>query len=528
MSDFIVVDNISKNFGDLTALKDVSFSVKQGEIFGLVGESGAGKSVIMHALRGTSDYRPDKGNIYFNVYWCKNCSRVEPIVGDAKCSKCNQEMEKKKIDFWNEKNDEIVRALKSRISIMLQRTFSLYGDKSTLQNIIEAFDDDISREEKTERAKELLEKVDMTHRITHIARNLSGGEKQRVILARQLARDPILLLADEPTGTLDPKSAEIVHNVLKEKSKEENLTILIASHWPAVIREMADSGIWVKQGEIKKEGGPKEITEEFIGKDVFKEKKSDFERDILHVRDAKKYFYSVNRGVVKAVDKVSLDIKETEIFGLVGWSGSGKTTLARMIAGITSLEEGEIEIRIGEDWVDMTERGPKGRGRATPHIAILHQEHNLHSYSTVFENLSTCIGTDLPEEFIRMKARKTLKGLGFDEQRISEIFETYPTNLSAGENQRVALAQNLIKEPRLNILDEPAGTLDPITKKRVANSIKSARDNLGETFMIISHDKDFILSTCDRASLMSNGKMKHSGDPKDVVEKLMEEREKQK
>ncbi len=527
MSEFIIAEGLTKSFDGLTALKDVDFGVDHGEIFGLVGESGAGKSVIMHMLRGTTGYEPDEGKVFFNIELCKNCNHVEPVNKKDKCPKCSGEMEKKKVDFWNEKNDDLLRSLRSRISIMLQRTFSLYGDKSTLENIKEALSDDLSEKEKNERAIDLLEKMQMTHRTTHIARNLSGGEKQRVILARQLARDPMLLLADEPTGTLDPKSAEVVHNTIKEKSKE-GLTVIIASHWPEVIRNLSKRGIWIEDGEIIKRGDSKEITEKFIGKERFEERKSGFEKEIVKVNDVKKYFYSVNRGVVKAVDGVSLDIKKGEIFGLVGWSGSGKTTLARMISGITSPEEGDIKVKVGDDWVDMSKKGPKGRGRATPYIEILHQEHNLHPYSSVFENLSTCIGTNLPEEFIRVKAQKILKGLGFSEKRIEEVFDSYPSDLSVGENQRIALAQNLIKEPILNILDEPAGTLDPITKKEVAKAIRNARENLDETFMVISHDKDFILNTCDRTSLMSNGKIKYKGKPEKVVKKLLEQKEDQK
>ncbi|WGI17835.1 methyl coenzyme M reductase system, component A2 [Methanonatronarchaeum sp. AMET-Sl] len=527
MSDeFIRVKNLTKRFDDVTALNNVNLSIGKGEIYGLMGKSGAGKSVLMHAIRGSTEYKPQEGQIIFNLLVCPECMWVEPAGSSSTCPRCQEEMEQQDVDYWNA-NRDLFRAIRSRIAIMLQRSFSLFGDKSTIENVLEAINDPyMTKSEKAEFAMNLLEKVDMTHRTTHIARDLSGGEKQRVVLARQLAKKPMLLLADEPTGTLDPKSADTVHNMLSYKADREGLTVITASHWPDVIRDISDRGAWLESGELVKEGSPEEITEEFIKiQGPTAPKEVDFEDTIVRVQDAKKYFYSVKRGVVKAVDGVSLEIDEKEIFGLVGWSGSGKTTLARMISGITEPDNGDVEVRIGDDWIDMSKKGPRGKGRATPHLEILHQEHSLHPYSTVFENLSTAIGTKLPEEFVRIKAQETLEGLGMTESRVESILDSLPRSLSVGEDQRVALAQVLMKEPTLNILDEPAGTLDPVTKAEVAESIVSAREELGATFLIISHDKDFILDTCDRACLMSNGKIVVSGDPEKVVNKLVEEKE---
>ncbi|OKY78429.1 MAG: ABC-type glutathione transport system ATPase component with duplicated ATPase domain [Candidatus Methanohalarchaeum thermophilum] len=523
---FISIRGLTKKFDELTALEDVSLDISQGTIFGLVGESGAGKSVLMHTLRGTEGYDPTEGKIIFDVYWCPNCKRVEKRANSNKCPRCNSQMEEKEVDFWNTEDRELRNALRSRISIMLQRTFSLYGDKSALENVMEAIPEPMDRAKKVRKANELLSTVDLSHRTTHIARDLSGGEKQRVVLARQLAKDPILLLADEPTGTLDPISADKVHNAIIDRVNDEDLTVVFATHWPRVIRDIANEGVWLEDGKVKKRGTPSEITDKFIKERPREERKCEIkERKIARIEDVKKYYYSVNRGVVKAVDEVSFDINEKEIFGLVGWSGSGKTSLARMMTGVDPIEEGNIEVRIGDDWVDMSEKGPNNRGRATPHIGFLHQEHSLYPHSTILENLSSSIGTQMPEEFIEIKAKDTLKGLGFKEEKIDKILYEYPKSLSVGEEQRVALAQVLIQEPVLNILDEPAGTLDPITKKEVSESILSARRELESTFMIISHDREFVLQTCDRAALMHNGVIKYIGDPEEAVERLVEKKE---
>jgi len=229
------------------------------------------------------------------------------------------------------------------------------------------------------------------------------------------------------------------------------------------------------------------------------------------------------RGVVKAVDGVTFDINEKEIFGLVGLSGAGKTTLSRMIAGITPGTSGVVHIRIGDDWVDMYEIGEMGRGRATPYIGVLHQEYSLYPFNTILQNLTTCIGIKMPAEFAKMKAIQVLSGVGFEQKDIMRMLYAYPDTLSVGEKQRVAMASVLIREPRIVILDEPTGTMDPITKISVAKSILTARKELGETFIIVSHDMDFVVNCCDRACIMKNGKVVALGDPKQIADTMTAE-----
>jgi len=523
--DFVLVKNVTKSFGDVTALRDVTVTIERGKIFGLTGKSGSGKSILMYMLRGTSGYRPDEGCIIYRVLWCPSCSWVEPVGVPRPCPRCRNTMSERSVDFWNEGDKCVFNAIKSRVAIMLQRTFALFGDMTAIENVIEAIDDDVDHEEKVSRAADLLRAVGLSHRTTHIARNLSGGEKQRVVLARQLAKNPMLLLADEPTGTLDPKSADTIYKAIAEGVRHSGLTVVIASHWPMVIRRLADSGVWLDRGTVMKVGDSEEITDRFVAvQRPVHEKGKGAESPIVRIERVKKYYYSLGRGVVKAVDDVSFDIREGEIFGLVGWSGAGKTTLSRMISGIIPSSDGGIAVRMGDDWVDMSKKGPMGKGRVTPYIGVLHQEYSLHPYSTILENLSTSIGTRLPGEFIKIKAIDVLKGVGFDEGEVNRILHALPHTLSVGEEQRVALAQVLMKEPILVILDEPTGTLDPITKREVARSILSARAKLGETFMVVSHDTDFILDTCDRAALMVNGKTASLGSPEDAVEGLLRNR----
>jgi methyl coenzyme M reductase system subunit A2 len=138
----------------------------------------------------------------------------------------------------------------------------------------------------------------------------------------------------------------------------------------------------------------------------------------------------------------------------------------------------------------------------------------------VLGNLTEAISLELPAEFAKMKALYVLNAVGFHENYAENILYKYHDELSGGERHRVALAQVLIKEPNIVILDEPTGTMDPITRVQVTDSIRKAREELNQTFLIISHDMEFVLDVCDRASIMRGGKILKTGLPSDVVEEL--------
>lgn len=521
---FIIVYNVSKKFGGSYVLRDISATIHTGEILGLIGRSGAGKSVLINMLRGTEEYRPDSGSVIYRFNSCDACGWLDLPFPGKECGKCGARMEVQEVDFWALDDDDPMRsAVRRHIAIMLQRTFALFGDMSVLENIFEALGPDMDDKRKVERSLELLKMVRLEHRVMHIARDLSGGEKQRCVLARQLARDPLLFLADEPTGTLDPQTADMVHETLVKAVKESGMAMVVTSHWPKAINIMADRAIWLESGEMMKIGEPEDVTSEFmVGFEPRIEERVDVGQPLIKIEGAKRYFYSYTRGVVKAVDGVTFDVKEKEIIGLVGLSGAGKTTLSRLIAGLNVVSDGKVNIRVGDDWVDMSVPGPEGRGRATQYIGMLHQEFTLYPFDTVLRNLTVCIGINLPAELAKMKAIQTLMAVGFTRQQVDRMLYSYPDTLSVGEKQRIALAQVLIREPRLVILDEPTGTMDPITKLSVAKSVLNARKELGETFIIVSHDMDFVMNCCDRAVFMKDGKVVSIGKPDDIVAHLTE------
>ncbi len=523
---FIEIRNVNKSFNNLKTLENINLTIDEGSVLGILGKSGSGKSVLINMLRGMKDYQPDNGQIIYNIALCKDCLRVEPPSMENKKCKCGGIFKAESVDFWNCERP-LFAAIRRRISIMLQRTFALYEDDTVIDNVLKSLDS--SDEESTYKAIELLEMAQMTHRITHIARDLSGGEKQRVVLARQMAKEPMIFLADEPTGTLDPQTAEMLHEALLDGVKNKGETMVVSSHWPEVMKKLSDYVIWLDNGKIIMEGNPKIVVEKFMDTVPLPEKKTAISttNPIIKIENVKKHYYSIERGVVKAVDGVDLVVNESEICSIVGLSGAGKTTLSRILCGLTDPSSGVIDVKLGENWIDMTQRGPLGRGRVTPYIGLLHQEYSLYPHKNIIENLTDSISLALPAEFGKIKALHVLHAVGFSEDYAAAMLKKYPHELSGGERHRVALAQVLIKEPKIIILDEPTGTMDPITRVQLTDSIIKAREELNQTFLIISHDMDFVIDVCDVASLMRGGKLLKTGHPQEIIKDLtVKEKEK--
>jgi methyl coenzyme M reductase system subunit A2 len=526
---FIVIDKVSKKFGDKTTLKDVSLVINEGERVGVLGRSGSGKTVLLSMLRGIAEYAPTAGKVIYRISRCKECSHIEgPSKAGNRCPSCSGKLEIMEVDFWS--SNGITRSLKSRIAMMFQRTFALYGSLTVYENIVEALNKVQTREEDVgKRALEIAKEMGLSNRLLHAARDLSGGEKQRVVLGRQLALKPLILLADEPTGTLDQISANAIYKIINEEVKTEGTTIMVTSHRPEAIMQLTDRAILLDEGMVETMGPTREIVDRFLSRVKVEEvtKQEPIGEVVLKVKDLKKYYFSIDKGVVKALDGVTFEVKERQIFGIIGLSGAGKTTLSRIITGISTPTSGSVQLKLGEEWVNMLEPGVMGRGRATPFIGLLHQEYALYPHCTIIENLTDAIGLGLPDEFARFKAEVVLTATGYEEAGIEKILKSYPDELSEGERHRAALAQVLIREPHLIILDEPSGTMDPITKADVARSIKNARNELGQTFIIVSHDLEFVLSTCEEVILMREGKIVSQGKPNDVLKTFTAEEAKE-
>ncbi|BDC35337.1 methyl coenzyme M reductase system, component A2 [Candidatus Methanoliparum sp. LAM-1] len=523
----LTVKDLTKEFiRGIPVLKNISFSVKEGSSFGFLGKSGSGKSVLMQCIKGVEGYEPTYGSIIYDVSYCPNCYWVDrPSMAGEPCPRCSTKLDFIELDYWDKlkEQDRVALSLFDRVSLMPQRGFALYSEVSALENIMnELAVIGYPAEKRKEHAVELLKQVRLGHRINHIARNLSGGEKQRVIFALSLAKNPILFLADEPTGTLDPITSEMVHNAIRDSISESNISFILTSHWPETVKILSNQAALLDYGDITVMGDPNEVYNTFLGQiEKMEIERKEGGEPVIKVEDVKKYYYTFDRGLTKAVDGVSVDIKDMEILGLVGLSGSGKTSLADMIMGIKSVTTGFIKVKINDEWVDMNIPGPEGRGTATPYMDILHQEYSLHEGEIVLENLVGGIRKDISEEEKLEIAYDVMRSVNFTDDEIDKILYMYPGELSEGERHRVSIAMSLVKQPKIVLLDEPTGTADPITRIEIAKGIRNARDQLGQTYMIISHDIDFIKIVADRAMYMRLGKIIDVGDPDYIVDLMI-------
>jgi methyl coenzyme M reductase system, component A2 len=526
MTRLITVENLSLSFDGMYALKNVSFTLNEGEILGVIGRSGAGKTILIHLLRGI-DQPPTSGRITYHISACPSCEyvTVQSHAGQ-KCPKCGGILEATDVDFWSPDQELMRRRITSRNAIMFQRTFALYGNDRVIDNVLHALDDiGYPAGKAIARAADLIDQVRLSHRMMHIARDLSGGEKQRVVLARQLAKEPFCLFADEPTGTLDPKTAYLVHKMLKEAAAASGMSMVVTSHFTQILDEVVTTAILLEDGEIKASGSPQDVMATFMkgfhDDEVFCGVECG--KPILQARDLVKQYVSLDRGLIRAVNNIQFEVNHQEIFGIIGTSGAGKTTLSKMIAGIIEPTSGELNIRVGDEWVDMTKPGYDHRGRAKQYLGLLHQEYDLFPHRTVLDNLTDAIGLEFPKELAMQKAIITLKMAGFTAEKSKEVLNRLPGTLSEGERHRVALAQVLIREPTMVVLDEPTGTMDPITKVDVKHSILHAREEMEDTFIVVSHDMEFVREICDRCALMRFGKIIKIGPTAEVLAEVTEE-----
>src|SRR5512137_512884 len=264
LAPFIEIRDLTVRFGEVEALRKINLVIEEGESIGFLGRSGSGKSVLMHVLRGVETFPDITGSVIFHVSRCKSCRYVAPPSNAGKKCKCGGVLSPVDADFVTlDINDPLRRDISRRVAIMIQRTFALYGDERVIINVMRAVED-AGESISIYRAADLLDEVNLSHRMMHVARELSGGEKQRVVLARQLAKSPMLLLADEPTGTLDPATAKVVHDSIKRAVKDFHMTLVITSHWEDVMVELTDKAILLDQGEVKCIGDPKDVAAKFL------------------------------------------------------------------------------------------------------------------------------------------------------------------------------------------------------------------------------------------------------------------------
>ncbi len=540
----IKVENVSKVYElddgtKITALKDVSFDVKEGEILGIMGKSGSGKTTLLRALRGVEHI--DEGSI---------------TVGEVTVTPDSSQF------YYNN--------LKKETAIHLQRSFGIWPD-TVRENVLrklyarEYYDEgdtnfELADSEFGDEADELLELVSLTHKKDHYASVLSGGEKQRLIMARQLAKQPKALLLDEPATMACPKTKQEILDAIIKINKELNITVIVVSHLPDIQKYLADRVILLEDGEIADEGAPDEICDKFMEDmdDIVDIENIATDEDVIQVNDVYKRFYLLTGGEVLQIEDVNFTVQRENILSIIGPSGAGKTVLLRMMGGLEDPDEGEVMYNVDGQWNDVDIPG-LGRMKIRSKLGFMHQEFALSHYATVLNQLATRLGyknqdivkdaqerarriglseelldsfyllTDLPE----VEARDRLKKIGLDADILDDLFPRFPETatreavadifesldldmdilhrrsyeLSGGQKVRVMLALILVSRPKFLLLDEPFGDLDPVTLRDVTNALKTISKDYGITIVMISHNTDFIKELSNRAVFMDDGKI---------------------
>lgn len=540
----IKVENVSKEYklddaSVVSALKNVSFEVKEGEILGIMGRSGSGKTTLLRALRGVEHI--DEGSI---------------TVGDRSINSQSSQF------YYNE--------LKKVTAIHLQRSFGLWPE-TVRQNVLRKlyarryFDEgstdfEIAESEFGKEADELLKLVSLDHKEDHYAAVLSGGEKQRLIIARQLAKQPNVLLLDEPATMACPKTKQEILDAVKKINQELNITIVFVSHLPDVQKYLADRVILLENGEIKQEGSPEEITDKFMEgmDDIFDIENISGDEDLININNVNKRFYLLHGGEVLKIEDINFKVQKENILSIVGPSGAGKTILLRILAGLDNPDNGDVKYLVDGKWSDIEVPG-LNRMKIRSKLGFMHQEFALNHYATVIDQLATRLGyknqdvvkeararaerlgineklldsfyllTDLQES----EAKDRLEQVGLAPEILNDLFPKFPESatreavsdifenldldldilyrksyeLSGGQKVRVMLALILVSKPKFLFLDEPFGDLDPITLRDVANALKKISKEYGITIVMISHNTDFIKELSNRALFMDDGKI---------------------
>lgn len=555
----IKVENLTKIYklkdgNKIKALDEVSFEIKDNEIFGIMGISGSGKSTLMRILRGVEPF--DDGKIIIN------------------------DMEITPKTYNNYKNE-----LKEMTAIHLQRSFGLWS-KTAVENVIHKLygiksgDEttaDITdiKEEYMEEALDILDTVGLKEKANHFAPVLSGGEKQRLVLARQLAKKPEILLLDEPATMSSPKKRREVLDTIKKIHDKYGTTVIIVSHQPEIQEYMADRIMLMFNGKVQEIGLPSDIIQDFLKDEepIYPIAEMDRTEPIIKVKNLTKDFYLYKGGHVLTIEDINFQVNKGEILSIIGPTGSGKTEILRMIAGFEDADEGSIEILTNNEWINMQNYG-ENRMNIRKNLGFMHQEFALTPHTPIIEQLGYKISpkTDETYEYALKKAEEynlskealdliyQLTDLSKDEailklekinlspeilnilfpsievEKVIEyskpVFDALDLplpllsrqfiELSGGQKVRVAMATVLASNPEILILDEPFGDLDPVTLRQVANSLKKINEKLGTTIILVSHTMEFVKEVSTRSILINKGKQIEEGNPEKVTEDFIE------
>ena len=502
--------------GSHPAVKNISFQVEQGEIFGLVGESGSGKSTVVQALIRTL---PPPAVI----------TGGEVIID--------------KIDVLSLSAIEVKKYRWKQISIVMQSALNALNPVMTVEDQIKdvlEIHKNITGIKADEKVEQLLRLVDVSkENAKSYPHQLSGGMRQRIVIAIALSLTPPLIIMDEPTTALDVIVEREILSKIIQLRKELDFTILFITHDLNLLLEFADRIAIMKDGEMIemntvekiKKGGKHSYTKKLIGalpsasgprqKNLLpKPKKLNFSKTpILEVQNLSKTFQGSGlfaKSEVEVVKNVNFEVFQGEIVALVGESGSGKSTIARLISRLIRPTSGNILLDGRNTRISEARKVPLEYRKA---VQMVFQDPfaSLNSVHTVYHHLSRPLTRQnlYNKKTISKMINQNLEEVGLSPGK--DFAKKFPHEMSGGERQRVAIARALCIEPQIIIADEPTSMLDVSIRMEILEIFAKLRIEKNLTIIFITHDLASARYLADRILVLSKGTLVEQNKAEDLI-----------
>ena len=504
------VDNLSISFADNHIVKNISFLLERGKTLAIVGESGAGKSLLAQSILQLLPY-PHAHHPSGEITLCG-----EALVG---------------------KGDAVLEAIRgNKVGMIFQEPMTSLNPLHTVQKQIAEtlfIHKGIVGKAALERTLELLTLVGIDSpqsRLDAYPHELSGGQRQRIMIAMALANDPELLIADEPTTALDVTIQKQILALLQSLQQRLNMGILLITHDLHIVKSIADEVLVMRDGEVvehqtkeKLFAAPKEAyTQLLLDAIPTGEMLPLIKPELLLSADniavsfpLKKNFWGKVTERLDAVKKVSLQINKGETVAVVGESGSGKSTLAQAILQLNK-SSGKV-LFLGEQ-IDSV--NPKVLQGLRSKLQIVFQDPfaSLSPRLSVGDIIAEGLEVHQPEltvQQVQDKVIATLLRVGLDEQSASR----YPHQFSGGQRQRISIARALILNPELIVLDEPTSALDRSIQKQILELLVSLQKELSLSYLFISHDLSVVRAISHRVLVMKAGEVVEQGLTQEIFNK---------